>query len=171
MKIQVNVDLSELFIDEDEAGVSLQTSIQNSVIHTVKQQVMELLKKDATDKISALAVSAIEEQKEVVIADIVHKAIHEQKVKKAYSGSGEMLTYAQYMQESLERTYLQENQISRKIDDSVKQIGTEIAAELKKRYDLLFASQIVTRLNQQGMLREDVARILLGDNPASPAKS
>jgi hypothetical protein len=42
-----------------------------------------------------------------------------------------------------------------------KKATDSISKELKERYDLLFASQIVSKLHENGMLKEDVAKLLL----------
>lgn len=53
----------------------------------------------------------------------------------------------------------------RGVDERLTRIAREqaekTAKELKDRYDLLFASHLVTKMNENGMLREDVAKTLL----------
>lgn len=45
--------------------------------------------------------------------------------------------------------------------ESIKKLAQEFGKELKSRYDLQFASHVVAKLNEQGMLKEDIAKILL----------
>lgn len=84
------------------------------------------------------------------------------KVKKRYS-SNDMITVAEYVAEEVERTVVNDSKLKEYLNKAVKTAGDAIGKELKERYDLLFASQIVSKLHENGMLKEDVAKILLGN--------
>lgn len=43
----------------------------------------------------------------------------------------------------------------------IKSLAKDFANEMKERYDLLFASQLVAKMSETGLLKEDVAKLLL----------
>lgn len=43
----------------------------------------------------------------------------------------------------------------------IKSLAKDFGKELKERYDLLFASQLVAKMSETGLLKEDVAKLLL----------
>lgn len=49
-------------------------------------------------------------------------------------------------------------------ENQIKELAKKFGDEMKQRYDLLFASQIVAKLDEHGLLKEDIAGLLL---PAS----
>jgi len=45
--------------------------------------------------------------------------------------------------------------------ETVTNLAKKFANDMKNRYDLLFASQLVAKMNEAGMLKPDVAKLLL----------
>lgn len=162
MIVKIEIDLGEEYPEYDEDGVSIGQSIQQAIKHRIVQEMLSRIRKDSFDKIGTMAENAIIEQKESVIKEVIADVIQNKKVKKQYSGD-QMISYAEYIEEHLSREWLQDSKVRNYLDDLVKNLSTKFSTELKQRYDILFASQIVTRLNEQGMLKDEVAKILLGD--------
>ena len=46
-------------------------------------------------------------------------------------------------------------------NENIKKLAQKFGEEMKNRYDLLFASQLVAKMNENGLLKEDVAKKLL----------
>ena len=46
-------------------------------------------------------------------------------------------------------------------NENIKKLAQKFGEEMKNRYDLLFASQLVAKMNESGLLKEDVAKKLL----------
>jgi len=59
------------------------------------------------------------------------------------------------------RGLLQANNGWNSIGEHVSRVGKQLGDELKKRYDVAFANQIVVRIHEQGLLKDDVAKLLL----------
>jgi hypothetical protein len=51
--------------------------------------------------------------------------------------------------------------------DKMKALAKAFGEECKAQYNNIFAAKIVTTMKEQGFLKEDMARILLGDNSNS----
>lgn len=46
-------------------------------------------------------------------------------------------------------------------ENQIKELAKKFGDEMKQRYDLLFASQIVAKLDEHGLLKEDIAKLLI----------
>lgn len=158
MKINVQVDLSEFYSEEDEQSFSDQ--IKSAILYQVKQEVLKDYKEKLGDMFSAAVKAEIEAQKESFITSVINDLVVSAKVKQRY-GSGELISISEYVCEELERTQLSNSRIHDFLTDQTKKSSDKISTELKNRYDLLFASQIVIKLNENGMLNENVAKLLL----------
>ncbi len=125
----------------------------------------------------SLIAHEFEKQKSKQLEKIVKKVIASEKIKKS-DYSNELVTLEEYLIESLRNNYFSERNTAEsvmrgyvvnfeaKFNKDVKSSAEEISKELKDRYDLLFASQIVSNLNKNGMLNADVARVLLNSENA-----
>ena len=165
MKIKVEVDLSEFYNEEDEATFSEQ--IKGAIVWDVKQQILKDWKSKMTDEFTSHVVSEIEKSKTNYVDEILRELAVDAKIKKRYS-SNEMISITDYIKESLERQQLSDDAIKDFIrketmneTDRLKKISSSFTSELKERYDLMFASQIVSKLNENGMLKDKVAKLIL----------
>ena len=157
MKVNVTVDLSEFYSADDS---SFSEQIKDCIAFKVKNQVLS----DWGDKISSefnkYVISEVEKQKEQFITNKLNELIVNSKVKKKYS-SNEMVSLSEWIIDELEKSLLTENRLKEFLTNQTKQTSDKISKELKDRYDMLFASQIVSKLNENGMLKEDIAKLLL----------
>lgn len=159
MKITVTVDLSEFYTEEDE-HISFSQAIKEYIAYDVKNKVLADFKQRAGDEFNIYVKQLIDQQKDGFITGVVSELITTAKVKKPYSG-GEPISISEWVAQELERTVLSDSKVKEIVTKNVKQATDNIGDELKRRYDLLFASQIVAKLHENGMLKEDVAKLLL----------
>lgn len=171
MKINVTVDLAEFYTEDAENSFS--EEIKSEIAARVKSQVWKDFEASAMHELKQLVNSEFEKTKGENVTSIVSRIIASKKIKKR-DNSSELVTIEEYVTEQITNSYFQErnsaesvmrNLISgfeNKFNSEVKSNSEAIAKELRDRYDLLFASQIVTKLNENGMLKSDVARLLLG---------
>lgn len=159
MKINVTVDLTEFYAENE--GDNFSEEIKRAIASDVKFQILKEWKDKIGDEFNKAVIAEVEKQKENLITDTFNKLAVDAKVKKQYS-SGEMISIAQWITEEFERMHLSDNKLNSLLASQLTKSSDRISKELKDRYDLLFASQIVSKLNEAGMLKEDVAKILLG---------
>jgi len=171
MKINVTVDLSEFYTEEE--GQSFSEEIKNEISSRVKNQVWKDFQDKALDELKLLVNAEFAKSKELNISYVIAEIFSAEKLKKNQNSS-EMVTVKEYITEKIKADYFSERQsaesvlkglvtgFENKFNIELKQSSDAISKEIRERYDLLFASQIVTKLNEQGLLREDVAKILLG---------
>ncbi len=156
MKLTVNVDLEDFFQNEDE-------TLQESIIRAIETSVIRRLEKDFRDKVKddfyKKIIDKFLSEKDAKVKEIIEKAFEEDKVKKSYY-SDDMVTFAEYVTEFLKRDLN-----SRDFDAKIKAISEKVSAtafeEMKKRYDVYFAAQIIEKLAAAGMLAQGVAESIL----------
>ena len=154
MKLTVNVDLEDFFQNEDE-------TLQESIVRAIETGVIRRLEKDFREKIKDDFYKKIIEkflsEKDAKVKEIIEKAFDEEKVKKSYY-SDDMVTYTEYVTEVLKRD-------SPDLDRKIKAVSDKVSAtafeEMKKRYDVYFAAQIIEKLAAAGMLAQGVAESIL----------
>ena len=166
MKINITVDLSDFYQEEDDYA-DFSTQIKDYIAWKVKQDVLKDWKDKMTTQFTEYVASEIEKSKNNVVDETLKELAVTAKVKKRYS-SNEMISIVDYIKEELERMHFSTDYVKRYIDnktksesDRLKKMADSISKELKERYDLLFASQLVSKLNDNGMLKDNVAKLIL----------
>jgi len=165
MKITVQVDLSEMYSEDDEQ--SFNSQILDSIAYEVKSKVMTDFRNKGFEVVEQSARQLINTDFEKEIETTV-KNIFDFKVVR------DGKTYKQLVEEKIStNTYFTDagraekwinsilDPLQGKIIDAVKSEAIKIGQELSNRYDLLFASQLVAKMNEAGLLKEDVANLLL----------
>jgi len=160
MKINVTVDLSEFYSEED--GNSFTNEIKGYISGRVKNEVWEKFKENAFESFSNQVGERIRLDKDLKIGEAIDDVFYNKKIKKRY-GSSEPCSVSEFVEDYFQHQVVNSNDFTSKVDKIIKAQAEDIVKELKARYDLLFASQIVLKLNENGMLKEDVAKLLLND--------
>lgn len=155
--MKITVDLDDFWMEEDNGTLTEQ--IKDHIIHSVKTEVYNSIKIQVKELSESIIKRQIEESIKEKINESVLTFISEDKFCKRYS-SQEKITLSEYILEELSRATIDRNYIS----DYVKKEGEKHGSDLKKRYDMLFASGIVAKMHENGLLKEDVASKLLGNN-------
>jgi len=174
MKINVTVDLEDFYNEDDS---SFNEQILDSIHYQVKNEIWSEFKKIALDEFKLKINRELEKGKEEETDRIISKIFSEKKIKIREASKGnpepETITLFEYIEEKISKDYFSpdktaDNVLNRKLHDKqiifekmISDSADKIGNQLKERYDLLFASQIVAKLNQQGMLKDDIAKILL----------
>ncbi len=154
MKFTVEID--EFWLDEDSNGFEeeLKTSIKNDVIREIKKSMDDKIQSE----ISRIAKDMIEKSMYSHIQSKVKEVIKNGTIKKDGYSNDEITIEAWIKSKFIG------NSGYGSPDESIKKLAKQFGDEMKQRYDLLFASQIVAKLNEQGLLKEDVAKLLLPHN-------
>ena len=158
MKIQVELDLEDVFNDAMYNEVSLKEEFTGSVRHMIvcelknrfKNELMEEISKPISDKLTDIARESMSE-------------LIENASKKKYKFR------IDYMEEELTVDELIRGRIKKIVDSSIETIISSRAKsfvdELRKRYDMAFATFIVDNMRKQNMLKDEKIAELLKDNP------
>lgn len=163
MKIKVEVDLEDLYVDYNEDGQNnFNEAIKENIATKIKQKIWDDFKINSLESFSNQVKRKIEVDKELKIKETIEVFFSEKKLKKPYGGN-DLVSLEDYIKSEIEREYFRNNEFKAKVEKLIQQQSTSLVAELKQRYDLAFASQIVMNLQANNMLKEDVGKLLLND--------
>lgn len=158
MKIQVELNLEEVFNDAMYDEMSLKEafteSVKNSIVIELKKRFENELKKDISKPIS----DKLEDIARESMSELIKNA-SEKKYRFRID----------YMEEELTVDELIRGRIKKIVDSSIETIISSRAKsfvdELRKRYDMAFATFIVDNMRKQNMLKDEKIAELLKDNP------
>ena len=172
MKLNVTIDLSEIYDEGDEASVKqliladLNREVGNSVRMIINNQ-LENIKIQVKNTALEIIANSIENKIPEIAGELIGAKFFgpEYKIKK-YNTEYSVKEYVENVidkkgdlaKESIENFISNEN---KKTTERLEKQAQGIFNDIHKKYDLLFASQIVSKLGEKGMLKEDVAKLLL----------
>lgn len=158
MKIQVELDLEDVFNDAMYDEVSLKEEFTRSVRHMIVCELKDRFKNELMKEISNPISEKLEDIARESMSDLVENA-SEKKYKFRID----------YMEEELTVDELIRGRIKKVVDNNIETMISSRAKsfvdELRKRYDMAFATFIVDNMRKQNMLKEDKIAELLKDNP------
>jgi hypothetical protein len=163
MKINVTVDLSEFYSQDEETSFS--DEIKMHIVSQVKYQIINDFKAKGLEMVADMARKLVDKNIEAELKSSVREFVNTRKL-----STGK--TFNEMVAEKIEKKYLDIQSVSDAIAYRFKSVemennkiieskANELAKNLKDQHDLLFASQIVAKLNEQGLLKDGVASILL----------
>lgn len=158
MKIQVELDLEDVFNDAMYDEVSLKEEFTSSVRHMIVCELKDRFKNELMKEISNPILDKLIDIARESMNDLVENA-SEKKYKFKID----------YMEEELTVDELIRSRIKKIVDGNVETMISSRAKsfvdELRKRYDMAFATFIVDNMRKQNMLKEDKIAELLEGNP------
>lgn len=170
MKITIELDdLVNEFIEDANHGeygiedqFELKSEIKRCIINQVTHNNFSSEIRNMRERAIEITKQRIAEKMDEIIEKHVDRIIKTDKVKFGYSK--EPVTLSEYIQ----KVYIDTSYNRKlKLEDVAKDIANKQANEMKERYDLLFASQFVSKLDQLGLLKPDAAKILLDNSNQS----
>lgn len=155
MEIKVELDLREIF-DENE-GVGLHEIIKERIIRECAVYAERVLVPDVRQE----AVNAIHRFMTKYFEDFVKSYFEklETSSEKIIRHGGADYSFSEYFKELI--SYEARSRINNSIEAIVKKNAEKMKDELTKRYDMLFATQIVQKMAKTGMLKEGLAKNFL----------
>lgn len=152
--MKFTVEVEDFWLDEEELSDALTTRVKNDVVYAIK----ESIKEQVNTLMDKIVKEEITSQLEPRIRVLMEEFLSNGMVRDRYNSSTS-LTIPEFLAKNFEAN-------NDNILKYIKQESERQGADLKRRYDLLFASQIVAKINEQGLLKEDVARLLLPNTNA-----
>ena len=163
MIIDIKVDLSECYaqnFDSDcDTGVGATSSLSDEVAEVIRYEVKNAISQQIKDDVSRMTTKAYKEYGEKSISSVVDHEIAEfirvGKVKAEYSN--ELVLVKDKLKKQVERTGWSPMA-------KMEELGKNFGRECRKRYDMAFASSIVTGLEKQGLLKPGVFEAITSQN-------
>lgn len=147
----------------DDQG-NIEDGIKSHIINQLKRNVWETIKEEVKAEISKAVKEQIESEMKSQIAVAVASVMNSPdfKIAGVYSSDPKQ-TVEEYVAKQFDRHNGGYNSVRDRLDGMAKKHATE----MKNRYDLLFASQLVAKMSDQGLLKEGVFKAIMGDNGES----
>ena len=155
MEIKVELDLSEIFDENEE--LNLHELIKERIIRECAVYAERVLVPDIRQEAVNIIHRSMTEHFEDFIKSYFEKL--ETSSEKIIRHGGVNYSFSEYFKELI--SYEARNRINNSIEAIVKKNAERIKDELTKRYDMLFATQIVQRMAKTGMLKEGLAKNFL----------
>lgn len=153
MKMNVEIDLDDFWMESDSGTLSEQ--LKDHISNQVRHQIWNDMKKKVEEHCEVAIKKEIEKhmytQMNLYIADF----IKEGKVKSSQNSSNEV-TIEEFIKEKFVRDSGWGSPAT-----IIQELAKKFGQELKTRYDVNFATQIVVKLSEQKLLKEEVAHLLL----------
>lgn len=150
--LTVTVDLGDIWTDDEELSDALRRAIKDSVIREVWGKIANEVQSKITDRVKQSVDESMNKKINDYIADIVKT--------ETVSYNQKTVTIAEYV-----KMYFNDKSAYNNANDVIKRLADNFGQEMKNRYDLLFASQLVAKMSNAGLLKEDVAKMLLPSIP------
>ena len=147
MKIQI--DVSDFYLDED---YNLENGLKKHIIYEAIRSISEKIKEKVDSEIKQEVEKHILEN----LADEISKIVSNGKVKRKTDNIA--VTISEYVQDSL----LNSNSSWQSFDKTIREVAKNFCDEMKKRYDLAFASNIVANLVNNKMIKDEVVKLAIG---------
>lgn len=153
--MKFTIDLEEFYLESDEGSENIETELKRFIVNTVVMEIYKKIKPDIEAMTSIEIKNNIDASIAVEIEKIVSEFCKSGMVNDRYD-QNKKTPFLQWIDSTFQEQLTRLN-----LDALIKKKADTIAAGLEKRYDLLFASQIVSNLNKAGFLRSDAAALLL----------
>lgn len=166
MKLNIEIDLEEFYaenFESDEYGASPTSSLSGEIVSIIKHEAVQAIKTQVREEVSAIATKAYKDFGEKKLQDITEfemdRFANEGMIRKGSRNNTELVSVKDYLS-----GVFKDSGRWNSTDKAMRKMGEEFAAEARKRYDMMFASNIVTGLEKQGLLKAGVFESLTEDS-------
>lgn len=148
--MKINIDVSNFYLDEDD---NLENGLKKYVINEVIASIYAKIKDKVETEIKRAVEKHILDNLSIAIARVVSNG----KIKRKTDNTE--VTISEYVQDAL----LNSGSNWQSFDKIIREVSKTFCDEMRKRYDLSFASNIVAKLIDNKMIKEDAINMLLGE--------
>jgi hypothetical protein len=150
--MKFTVEVEEFYLNEEDSGRSLETTLRDYIINEVVSKIWEKIKDEADNAITMKVETKVRMEMESQINKRIAEIIDSETI---FRDKKEILI-SDYLREQFER-----NIGWNKPDDIIRDKAKQFGDEMKKRYDFLYANEIVQQMHKIGILKEEIYTNLL----------
>lgn len=151
--MKFTIEIEDFYLDEES---DLEPALKKHIIHDCIRQITTALKDKIEDGVNKEVKAQVEKGLSRKITSFVTECIESDKIKGRYSSDPEMT-----LQEWVKQRFIETAREKSPVDDVIQKLAKQFGEEMKKRYDLLFASQLVAKMKDSGFLKEEAVQLLL----------
>jgi hypothetical protein len=161
MKFKIELDVEDFLEDVMQDNIDgYATSIKAGLVDGIKREVIsqinaqkkEQVKKEITEKVLNEVNGTVSLRISMYIDEIIQKGI-------LHEGTTNAITIKELIERNFTNTRYWDNLLP-----SIRKVGEEFGAIIKKRYDLAFASTILNNLKENNMLNNNAVKALFNDS-------
>lgn len=153
--MKFTIEVEDFYLDEEK---DLAPALKQHIISTVVNKISTDLKAKIEDGVQKEVKAQVEQTLYRKIGSFVTEAIENDKIKGRYTNDPEMT-----LQEWVKLQFTEKAREKAPVDATLEKLAKGFGEEMKKRYDLMFASQLVTKMKESGFLKEEVVSLLLNN--------
>lgn len=154
--ITITIDMDDFWMDADS---DFEESFKRYIVDQATYNVFENVKKNLLKDIYPEVEKNVNKKVEEFMHDFIEQNADKLEMKVGY---GQTVPLEKGVRSILSNKA--ENYAMTSITKLVEAYAKSFVDDLRKRYDLLFASQVITKLNENKMLKEGVFESLMGIN-------
>lgn len=147
--MKFTVEIEDFYLEEGELAAELKSQIKNEVVAKIRESIKDQVLSFMDDHIKSVINAELQTRIQLLMDDHLASG----KVKDQYN-KREEITVKEWITKYFTNNH---PEIIKNIEAQVK----KQVSELQNRYDLQFAAQLITKIKDQGFLKEDVAKMLL----------
>jgi hypothetical protein len=151
--MKFTIELEDFYLEEGEITEALKDHIKTSVVYQISQNIKEQVAGFMDHHLKSQITDQLKTRVQLLMDDLLATG----KVKDRYSNKE--ITAKEWIASEF-------TQKGTDITEFIKKQVVFHVKELQNRYDLLFASQLIIKMKDQGFLKEDVAKLLLQQEQA-----
>ena len=150
--MKFTVEIEDFYLDSEN---DIESELKRSVIKNVVSQIEKSIEAKINDAILLKSKREIEKSLYLNIQKIVKEVVKTGLIQSRNSRDRKV-TIEEYVREDFEN-----NTGYSSPREQISKLAHNFGDELKKRYDLLFASQIVSKMAEHGLLKDEAVKKLL----------
>lgn len=154
-KLKLELDLSELYTETEEEGeYQLDELFKDAIKSEVKSEMRNIISLQVKGEIQRVSREELSNEIILEMKMFMRKFLTDYKLPDAY---GDDQSPESFLLKKFKDEVVSGNKLANEVRDLAKKWGEE----LKRQYDVAYASKLVQTLNEQGLLLPNVAQLLL----------
>ena len=160
--MKFSIELDEFWLDEDSDYLDneLKKSIATQIVSVIYGKIKDKIEDQIVRQVKETIESTMYKKASLYMDECFQKAVIPTDVYENGRTVKKDLTLEEYVINKFQKDSGWANP-NDKIQKLSKEFANKFGQEIKDRYDLLFATQIVQKLDKEGLLKENVAKLIL----------
>jgi hypothetical protein len=148
--MQFTIEVEDFWLEEEDLTEALTSKVKHEVVQGISASIKDKVEKQITEKINEV----IEQKVSLIIDSTLTDLIATGMI----TSNRNEISIVDHV-----KGIFQNNTGWSRPDDQISRIAKKFGEELKLQYNNAFANKIVQNMKEQGLLKDEVVQILLGD--------
>ena len=148
--MKFTVEVEDFWLEEEELAAELQGHVKSEVVREISASIKDKVEKQITTQVKEVLDQKISLVIDTVLTDLVATGV--------IVSDRKEITIVEHVKNLFQKNHGWSNPTQQ-----MERIAKKFGDELKLQYNNIFANKIVQNMKQQGLLKDEVVQILLGD--------